>query len=256
MFDRDTLLAAHGHRHVRLEGALNVRDLGGLSTLDGKLTRHGLLFRADTLAHLTAADQARLGALGLTTVIDLRTEEERTRAPDRLPEGPAPAVQALGFLPRGNIEMFAAINAGQLDAEEAVRSMMDQYRNLTLDHHDRYQAFIETLLGPGTRPLLFHCASGKDRTGIAAAIVLLALDVPRATVLEDYAISNFQRRPIDLFTAGASAPAVEQVLAAHPRYLEAALTAMEETSGSIPAYLAELGLNSEARRHLRALLVA
>ena len=87
MFDRDTLLAAHDHRHVRLEGALNVRDLGGLSTLDGKLTRHGLLFRADTLAHLTAADQARLGALGLTTVIDLRTEEERTRAPDRLPEG-------------------------------------------------------------------------------------------------------------------------------------------------------------------------
>jgi protein-tyrosine phosphatase len=171
-------------------------------------------------------------------------------------KGGAPAVQALGFLPRGNIEMFAAINAGQLDAEEAVQAMMDQYRNLTLDHHDRYQAFIETLLGPGSRPLLFHCASGKDRTGIAAAIVLLALDVPRATVLEDYAISNFQRRPIDLFTAGASAPAVEQVLAAHPRYLEAALTAMEETSGSIPAYLAELGLNSEARRHLRALLVA
>jgi protein-tyrosine phosphatase len=165
-------------------------------------------------------------------------------------------VQALGFLPRGNVEMFSAINAGRLDAEDAVQAMMAQYRNLALEHHDRYQAFVETLLGPGSRPLLFHCASGKDRTGIAAAIVLLALDVPRATVLEDYAISNFQRRPIDLFTAGASAPAVEQVMAANPRYLEAAFKAMEEASGSIQAYLAELGLDSEARRHLRALLVA
>jgi protein-tyrosine phosphatase len=256
MFDRDTLLAAHDHRHVRLDGALNVRDLGGLATFDGKLTRHGVLFRADTLAHLTAADQVRLGALGLTTVVDLRTDEERVRAPDRLPEGPAPVVQALGFLPRGNVEMFSAINAGRLDAEDAVQAMMAQYRNLALEHHDRYQAFVETLLGPGSRPLLFHCASGKDRTGIAAAIVLLALDVPRATVLEDYAISNFQRRPIDLFTAGASAPAVEQVMAANPRYLEAAFKAMEEASGSIQAYLAELGLDSEARRHLRALLVA
>jgi protein-tyrosine phosphatase len=256
MFDRDTLLAAHDHRHVRLDGALNVRDLGGLATFDGKLTRHGVLFRADTLAHLTAADQVRLGALGLTTVVDLRTDEERVRAPDRLPEGPAPVVQALGFLPRGNVEMFSAINAGRLDAEDAVQAMMAQYRNLALEHHDRYQAFVETLLGPGSRPLLFHCASGKDRTGIAAAIVLLALDVPRATVLEDYAISNFQRRPIDLFTAGASAPAVEQVMAANPCYLEAAFKAMEEASGSIQAYLAELGLDSEARRHLRALLVA
>jgi len=256
MLDRDSLLAAHDHRHVRLEGALNVRDLGGLPTLDGKLTRHGVLFRADTLAHLTAKDQARLGALGLTTVIDLRTDDERMRAPDRLPEGPPPAVRALGFLPRGNIEMFSAINAGELDAEDAVQAMMAQYRRLTLEHHERYQAFVQTLLGPGSRPLLFHCASGKDRTGIAAAIVLLALDVPRATVLEDYVISNFQRRPIDLFTAGASAPAVEQVMAADPRYLAAAFAAMEEASGSVPAYLAELGLDSEARRHLRALLVA
>lgn len=256
MFDRETLLAAHQHRHVRLEGALNVRDLGGLPTCDGKRTRHGVLFRADTLAHLTEADQARLGTLGLTTVVDLRTQEERVRAPDRLPKGPVPAVHALGFLPRGNVEMFSAINAGQLGAEEAIQVMMAQYRNLALEHHDRYQAFVETLLGPGSRPLLFHCASGKDRTGIAAAIVLLAVDVPRASVVEDYAISNFQRRPVDLFTAGAAAPAVEQVMAAHPGYLEAAFAAMEEASGSIPAYLEELGLSPEARRHLRDLLVA
>lgn len=256
MFERESLLAAHQHRHVRLEGALNVRDLGGLPTQDGKRTRHGVLFRSDTLAHLTPADQVRLADLGLATVIDLRTEEERTRAPDRLPEGPAPAVRALGFLPRGNIEMFSAINSGQLDAAAAVEAMVSQYRNLTLDHHDRYRAFVETLLGPGSHPLLFHCASGKDRTGIAAAIVLLAVDVPREAVVEDYAISNFQRRPVDLFTAGATAPAVEQVMAAHPRYLEAAFAAMEEASGSIPAYLAELGLDAEARRALRALLVA
>ena len=255
MHEPTRLLAAHAHRHIPLEGARNVRDLGGLRTAEGGITRHGLLFRADTLAHLTDADQTRLAGLGLATIIDLRTEPERLKAPDRVPGNPAPEIQALGFLPRGNLEMFAAINAGELGADEALEAMLGQYRALTLEHHDRYLAFGQTLLHPARRPLLFHCASGKDRTGIAAAIVLLALEVPPATVLEDYVISNFQRRPVDAFTAGAAGPAVEQVMAADPRYLEAAFAAMIEASGSIPAYLAELGLDAEARRHLRALMV-
>jgi protein-tyrosine phosphatase len=255
MLDKETLLATHAHRHVPLEGACNVRDMGGLPTTSERRTRRGVLYRSDTLAHLSPGDHDRLHALALRAIVDLRTENERARAPDRLPDSLPLALYNPGFIPRGNVEMFTAINAGQMSAEEAAQAMIGQYRNLTLDHFEEYRTFLAALLAPGQQPLLFHCASGKDRTGIAAAIVLLVLDVPREWVIQDYVISNYQRRPIDLFTHGAAGPAVEQVMAADPRYIEAALQSMVEAFGSIDAYLAEAGADREARRHLRDLLL-
>lgn len=254
--DKETLLSIHAHRHVPLEGARNVRDLGGLPTRDGRRTRRGRLYRSDTLAYLSPADHQRLRELDLRAVVDLRTPEERQRAPDRLPENLPLSLHSPGFIPRGNAEMFAEINAGRMGADDAVQAMLGQYRNLTLDHAAQYRAFLAALLSPGQQPLLFHCASGKDRTGIAAAIVLLALEVPREWIVQDYVISNYQRRPVDLFTAGAAGPAVEWVMAADPRYIEAALDAMIDAHGSTEAYLAEVGADASARQALRELLVA
>lgn len=254
-FDRDNLLAAHAHRHLRFEGACNVRDLGGLPTTDGRHTRHGVVYRADTLAHLSRADLERLARLELRTVIDLRTPGECARAPDRLP--PALTLRNPGFLPRGNLEMVDRINAGALDAEAVAAEMLSQYRRLALDHLAEFRVLVAALLGPGQQPLLFHCASGKDRTGLAAAIVLLAVDVPREWVVQDYMISNYQRRKVDLFASGAPSPAVEQVMAADPRYIDAAMNAMADEFGSIDRYLAAgLGLDRDARRHLAGLLIA
>lgn len=227
----------------------------GLPTTDGRRTRHGVAYQADSLARLSDADLARLSALAVRTVIDLRTPDECARAPDRLPVGHDVAHHNPGFLPRGNLEMFARVIDGTYDVDETVASMIAQYRRLALDHLAEFRVLVSALLGPGQHPLLFHCASGKDRTGIAAAIVLLAVDVPSAAVVEDYVISDFQRPPVDLFS-GPPTPAVERVLAADPRYLEAALEAMAEEFGSVDAYLAEgLGLDRAARRHLRELLV-
>jgi len=256
-FDRDHLLAAHDHRHLRFEGACNVRDLGGLPTTDGRRTRHGVVYRSDTLAHLSRADLERLAQLELRTVIDLRTADECARAPDRLPHASALTLHNPGFLPRGNLEMLERINAGALDAEAVAAEMISQYRKLTLDHLAEFRVLVSALLAPGRQPLLFHCASGKDRTGIAAAVVLLAVDVPREWVVQDYVISNYQRRKVDLFANDAPSPAVEQVMAADPRYIEAAMNAMAEEFGSIDRYLAEgLGLDRDARRHLAGLLIA
>ncbi|MGD9601627.1 MAG: tyrosine-protein phosphatase [Gammaproteobacteria bacterium] len=255
-FDRDTLLNAHAHRHLRFDGACNVRDLGGLPTTDGRRTRHGVAYRADSLARLSEADLARLAALAVRTVVDLRTPEECARAPDRLPAGHDLTLHNPGFVPRGNHEMFARVIDGSYDAEETVASMIRQYRLLALEHLAEFRVLVSALLDAGRPPLLFHCASGKDRTGIAAAIVLLAVDVPRASVIEDYVISDFQRPPVDAFQ-GPPTPAVERVLAADPRYLEAALDAMVAEFGTIDTYLsAGLGLDTDSRRHLRNLLVA
>lgn len=257
MLDQETLLSAHDHRHLKFEGACNVRDLGGLPTEDGRVTRHGVVYRSDALAHLSAIDLERLSRLELRAVVDLRTAAECARAPDRLPPAAAFKLHNPGFLPKGSVEMFASINAGALDAETAVAAMLGQYRNLTLEHLAEYRAVVMALLTPDHTPLLFHCASGKDRTGIAAAILLLAVGVPRAWVVQDYVISNYQRRKVDLFVDDAPSPAVEQVMAADPRYIEAAMTAMSEAFGSIDAYLQQgLGIDRTARRQLETLLLA
>lgn len=246
------LLEAHRHRQVALDGARNVRDLGGLPAAGGRQTRRGVVYRADTLAHLSDADVARLATLGLRTVVDLRTAQERARAPDRLPAASI-ALHTPGFLPRGNLEMIAAVNSGAFTAADALAAMRAQYRLLALEHLDVYREVLDRLCDDDGTPLLFHCASGKDRTGVTAAIVLLAIGVPPDLVREDYVLSNFQRRPVDLFTAGAQAPAVEQIMAADPSYLEAALAATVETYGSFDAYLAQ-GLGYDDRR--RAALAA
>ncbi len=256
MLDKEALLSAHRHRHLKFDGACNVRDLGGLPTTDGRVTRHGVVYRADTLAYLSNADLASLTRLELRTVVDLRSAEECARAPDRLPGGVGLTLHNPGFMPKGNHALIGRINAGELDATNAADAMLGQYRTLTLEHLAEYRVFVSALLAPGYTPLLFHCASGKDRTGIAAAIVLLAVGVPQDWVIQDYVISNYQRRAVDLFGDAAPLPAVEQVMAAFPRYLEAAIAAMREEFGSIDEYLAQgLGLDRAARDHLETLLL-
>lgn len=248
------LLDRHRHRKVELEGSLNCRDLGGLRTADGRTTRRGRVFRSDALATLTADDQARLADLGIRAVFDLRTQEERLRAPNRLPLGPTQ--HPVGFIPRGNPEMFQAVNAGQLDVAGTRATMLQQYENLILDHTDRLAGVYRGLLGQPGVPAIIHCASGKDRTGIVSAVLLLAVGVRRDDVLEDYHISNFQRRPVDLFQGSAAAAAVEQIMCAVPEYLEVALAAAERKFGSLDDYLSRgVGLRDEERLALADLLV-
>ena len=248
------LLERHRHRKVVLEGSINCRDLGGLRTVDGRTTRRGQVFRSDALATLTADDQARLAALGIRAVFDLRTAEERTRAPNRAPTGCAQ--QAVGFLPRGNPEMFQAVNAGKLDVAGTRATMRQQYENLILDHTERLARVFRGLLDPAGAPALIHCASGKDRTGIVSAVLLLAVGVARDEVLEDYHVSNFQRRPVDLFQGAADATVVEQIMCAVPEYLEVALAAAERQFGSFNHYLRQgVGLLDAEREALTKLLV-
>ena len=248
------LLERHRHRKVELEGSLNCRDLGGLRTVDGRTTRRGRVYRSDALATLTAEDQARLETLGIKAVFDLRTTEERVRAPNLLPAGPVQ--HAVGFIPRGNPEMFQAVNAGQLDVAGTRATMLQQYENLILDHTDRLARVYRGLLDGQGVPAIIHCASGKDRTGIVSAVLLLAVGVRRDDVLEDYHVSNFQRRPVDLFQGGAAGEVVEQIMCAVPEYLETALAAVEREFGSLDDYLRQrVGLTDMERTALADLLV-
>ena len=249
------LLARHQHRKIELEGCCNCRDLGGLRTAGGGRTRHGRVFRSDALATLTDADRARLAALGVRAVYDFRSDEERMRAPNLLH---AEVVQhPRGFIPQGNREMFEAINAGRLSPAAARSTMREQYERLVLDHTEHHAWVYRRLLGDDGAPAVIHCASGKDRTGIGVALLLLAVGVAPDDVLEDYTLSHYQRRPIDLFVGDAKSEAIDEIMSAREEYLAAALGAVEREFGGVDPFIERgLGLSRAERDALTALLVA
>lgn len=242
--------------NLPFEGAKNVRDLGGLPTADGRRTRHGVLYRADGLSRLTAADLERLAELGLRTIIDLRYDAERARAPDRVPAVQPPAFFHRGFMPQGSIEMFEGVNVRRCGAEEAFELMRTNYGRIPFEHTAELGDALHHLLEPERAPQLIHCTSGKDRTGILVAFVLRALDVPAAHVVTDYELSNIEHQPVDAFSPLARPEAIAVVMAARAEYLRASLDAIDTRCGSFAAYAEEyLRFGALERARLTELLV-
>ena len=180
-------------RLVPLEGSFNFRDLGGYATVDGRRTRWSRLFRSDSLHELTADDVAVLRTLGLRTVIDLRTERELART-GRGPLGPEPvAFHHLAVVREGVRGQDGAEPTADGEAVGAPAPPGDDLSERYLWYLDvGREALVEalTLLGdPGSYPLVFHCAAGKDRTGVLAALVLEILGVDRDVIVADYVIT-------------------------------------------------------------------
>jgi protein-tyrosine phosphatase len=244
-------------RRLPFTGAVNFRDLGGYATVDGRMSAWGRLFRSDSLSALTETDLEALGRLGLSTVCDLRKDHERVTFPNRLPPDRVPRTLTLSFSPRGSTEMWDAINRGELMEPDVLEEMRQHYRRLVLEHAPDYAQMLRILLEPDALPALIHCASGKDRKGFGVALVLLALRVPRATIVEDYVISDLHRRDLSHLAGGSAHPAaVNAVAQAIPAYLEAAFEVIDATWGGEDRYLAqELGLSAAGRERLKDLLL-
>jgi protein-tyrosine phosphatase len=243
-------------RRVRFEGAVNFRDLGGYRAGTGRQTRWGRVYRADNLAGLTEADLIRLEGLGLRTLIDFRLPMEREASPDRLPAGSSIRVVEAGFIPAGTLEMLALVKAGRIPASEIERRVIAQYRLFCVDHTQECRQTFAVASDPESYPLLLHCTSGKDRTGFAAALLLLALGVSRETVIEDYDLTNLFRRPVPhLFGPETSEEVTTILLSAQRKYLEAAFDEIDRVYGSFDDFLDRaLGVSESDRRRLVDLL--
>jgi protein-tyrosine phosphatase len=241
-------------RVLPLEGASNLRDLGGWRTADGRRVRPGRIFRSDALHGLTEADLARLAGTGLRTVCDLRGVREAARAPSRLPPGaeahPLPIEPFVGASLKDMLERGAATGEG------ATALLRQAYLAYVSDHLPAYRALFALLLEEARRPLLFHCSAGKDRTGIGAALILTVLGADRATVIADYvATDRFWRRDHPL-PQGVPQAAAEAILATHPALLEEALDRALATFGGVEGLAREgLGLDRAALAELRAALL-
>ncbi len=231
----------------------NLRDLGGLHTADGRQLAGRRLYRSSHLARL-GLRQAE--ALGLRTVVDLRGVQERAALP---PANLGSQVRQLHLAiePSAVARLKALRDTGlATDESTVVEIMHGVYRRLVRERAPVYAALLRELQQPAAYPLLFHCTAGKDRTGVAAALVLLALDVPAADIEQDYLLSNLHWRPGDMpgGTLSAGWVALARVRA---DYLHTALQAMHEGWGSPQAYLERaLGLDGTARAALRQQLLA
>src|SRR5579859_6412456 len=150
-------------RSFPFEAVFNFRDLGGYATRDGRMVRWRTLFRADGLNRLTEEEAEQLRGLGIVTVIDLRTVEElaRGRAPERL-------AGAFHHLP-----MFDVVPDWSAEPDVASPTFLaDRYVEMLESGRDAVARALQVLADPSSLPAVFHCAAGKDRTGIVAAVVL------------------------------------------------------------------------------------
>jgi protein-tyrosine phosphatase len=241
-------------RVLPLRGATNFRDLGGYVGHGGRRLRWRRLFRSDHLGALTAADHEVLAALGIAASLDFRGVEERAAAPYAVP---GLAQHSLAIEPTVAQRMQEHAESGRSLTAAVVEGLMrDLYRSLVDERADRFVEFFAHLL-QAEAPLVFHCTAGKDRTGVAAALVLLALGVPRETVMADYLLTNEVFKPpwkpredID--------PAVLRALwGVQPGYLEAALDTLEALHGGHERFLRErIGLDDERMEALAARYLA
>ncbi len=263
-----SLVVRAEERALRLENTLNSRDLGGYSTADGRSVKWGMLYRADSLAYLNAADQDRLRALGLVRITDFRSESERQEAPDQLPQQ-SPAIDYRTLAINNPAVDVAALGrrfyAGDLSNEELL-ALTDRSAYINDEAlREAWGRWLRSLAEPGALPQLFHCTAGKDRTGFAAAIVLLTLGVSREDVMADFLLSNEYlagksesnlQRIQENSASTLDSELLRQVLGVSPASLEGAFEAMEQKFGSVDGYIEYgLGVDKSTRERLQAVLL-
>ena len=235
-------------RLVALQGAVNFRDLGGYVANGGLRTRWRTLFRADGLGELTEADLSVLRALGIRTVIDLRSGQELERGRFDVDAHPV-AFHHFPFIEElPDAEAFER-RPGLLGA---------QYQEMLSGAGAQILAALQVLAAPDALPAVFHCTAGKDRTGVLSAIVLSLLGVDEPTVVADYALSGeamerLRAKLILKYPDGRDAiENLDEVFSADPSQMELLLDHLRERYGSVDEYVAGIGAGPGLVEGLRA----
>jgi protein-tyrosine phosphatase len=241
----------HGRRRVRFERLHNVRDLGGLPAGGGRQVAPGRLYRADSLSSLTGADWERFRSLGVRTVIDLRYPWEIEEA------GRVPPADGLDFY-NLSIEHKAYDQAAIDEDVEPSRFFADRYAEVATDGVGELRRVLELIASDASLPLAFHCKSGKDRTGIVAALTLSLLGVARDDVIDDFGMSNLATPAFhaEHVASGRPLPAWPGFGRAPRQAMRLFLEELDAAYGSVEAYTRErLGVSSRRIEQLRARLL-
>ncbi|MGE7942033.1 tyrosine-protein phosphatase [Lysinibacillus xylanilyticus] len=243
---------------IPFEAVHNFRDMGGYKTRDGRSVKNGLFYRSAALGKMTKADKELFGTLGVKTIFDYRDNHEVQNNPNPI----FPQAKYIQIPAKGNHAFEMPTNAGKKDFYKVVNPEMfrEFYAQMPFNNAS-FKELMVTIQNPENLGLVHHCAVGKDRTGIGGALILLALDVPEETIMEDYLDTNIHLRSL----VEQMAQAIQQdyndrelqqfyaLMSAREDYLQAAFDAMDNRFGSKTAFLEqEFGLTTEKRELLQA----
>lgn len=233
------------NRVVVLEGGVNVRDLGGYRTCDGRTVKWRKILRSGHLAYLTASDLDVMEEIGVSKIHDLRGEKEQRRMPSQ----PIRAEFISDYqVTAGSLTLYwDLLKSGQLTAETSHQTFVELYRNCVNDVIPPFRRLLTNVLSHSEQTHLLHCSAGKDRTGMASALILSALGVPREIIIEDYLLTSHHLDSESVFEM------VEDYLRAnkihwqrewlkplaivHKDFIESFFASIEEQYGSVDGYL-------------------
>lgn len=232
----------------------NFRDIGGYTTTDGLRVKRGRFYRSGPIVFHSDRERDEFAALGIRTILDLRSTQEREMTPDETVAGctylPCSAIpeESMGG---GNFDLAELIQSG--DLSQLARYVEIIYKNLPF-RNKAYQVLFD-LLRREELPVVFHCSAGKDRTGFAACLILKTLGVPDETILEDYLLSNVYRRAENeaVLARFPKAAEAEGLLYVKEEYLQSSMDAIAEKYSDFKTYLnAEYGVTEEEIALFRA----
>jgi protein tyrosine/serine phosphatase len=250
-------------RHLALEGVDNFRDYGDYPATGGRRLKRGVLYRSAAHSRATDSDLEALAALNLAVVVDLRRKEERLREPSRRPATFSGVVIVADGDENEEDGWRAHIASAELTAESFRAYLFDYYRKAPFDprHVDLFARYFQAL-AETDGPVLIHCAAGKDRTGILAALTHHLAGVHRDDIAADYLLTNnpvrmAQRLPVvtqAILEVSGRVPdeaAVMTAMGVDAAYLDTAFAAIAERFGGTDAYLEQaLGVTPAVREVL------
>jgi len=236
-------------REIKMQGAVNFRDVGGYQTKNGKQVKKGIIYRAAALNNLTPSDLQKIDELEIRYYFDFRGPFEVATAPDKMTSN----VIRIS-LPSGSE------NIGDSNYQKNLQNMLKSDSFMSHFYTDlspfklRYQPMFDSLLNfKGHRNLVFHCTAGKDRTGIAAALILYALGVDKETIYDDYEATNYYRRNENIKAAygmqlmyKVDKQTANSMLDANRNYIKSTFNQIEKDFGTIENYLSKvMGLDGK-----------
>lgn len=247
-------------RNVNIPGVQNFRDLGGYkSSATGENVRWGMLYRSAQIDSISRFARKKLHKVGIRTIVDLRSEEERNSSP-QLMDSRFNIVHIPMAI--GNMEhVLQGIQEGKIKSDTIYRIVEKMNRQLVASYQKEFKQLFDVLLDRSNYPVVIHCTSGKGRTGVVSALILAALGVNEDIIMEDYRLSNdyfnipkashyAYKLPIN------SQEAITIVFSAREDFLNAAKDQIESQYGDVKTYLKKgIGLSEEDIQQLRDILL-
>ena len=243
---------------LKLDGSFNTRDLGGYYNVGWSQLKKGLIYRSDKLNNLSDGDVAKIKELGVERIIDLRSDEERTKTPNRMIDG----IEYINHPIFSNKDFSSDIDniiKGTLKIDDLFN---DLYRDFVLLYTERFAEILKKIM-VDKKITIFHCTSGKDRTGFLTMLILLILDVKHEVIVFDYLESN-KIDNIDLIMRHMSSvldvpyekmDILKPLFYVKNEYISESLNTINDIYGNIYNYLDILGIDKELQNEFKSYML-